>query len=206
MMTSALLGWLQLPVFIDELPEKEAIASYLIIVIQLGNVIPLAYVVVRQYLRVPYPSPPPSPVIFCFSFALVLLCNAIRMRQDDSSSFFSFLNLLARTSSSFSVPWDVALSLPYSLLSTGMPRRKSLVLITGTSAANGRQLYLNAFFAISVGLIALTLFAGLVGCFSVVSFFPFASLFKHTITASLSTGMGTPMPSSNRPQHCAYLT
>jgi uncharacterized BrkB/YihY/UPF0761 family membrane protein len=37
----------------------------------------------------------------------------------------------------------------------------------------------------------LTLFAGLVGCFAVVSFFPFASLFKHSITAALSTGMGT---------------
>jgi hypothetical protein len=37
----------------------------------------------------------------------------------------------------------------------------------------------------------LTLLAGLVGCFAVVSFFPFASLFKHSITAALSTGMGT---------------
>lgn len=43
----------------------------------------------------------------------------------------------------------------------------------------------------SVALVALTWVAGLVGCFSVVSFFPFASLFKHSITAALSTGMGT---------------
>jgi hypothetical protein len=43
-----------------------------------------------------------------------------------------------------------------------------------------------------VALMVLTLFAGLVGCFAVVSFFPFASLFKHSITAALSTGMGTP--------------
>jgi hypothetical protein len=42
----------------------------------------------------------------------------------------------------------------------------------------------------SVVLMVLTLFAGLVGCFSVVSFFPFASLFKPSITAALSAGMG----------------
>jgi riboflavin transporter 2 len=41
-------------VFIAELPEGNSIASYLIIIIQLGNVIPLAYVVVRQYVRIPY--------------------------------------------------------------------------------------------------------------------------------------------------------
>jgi hypothetical protein len=44
----------QLPVFIAELPEGNSIASYLIIIIQLGNIIPIGYVVVRQYMRVPY--------------------------------------------------------------------------------------------------------------------------------------------------------
>ncbi len=40
--------------FIAELPEGNSIASYLIIIIQLGNIIPIGYVVVRQYMRVPY--------------------------------------------------------------------------------------------------------------------------------------------------------
>lgn len=121
--------FMQLPVFIAELPEGNSIASYLIIIIQLGNIIPIGYVVVRQYMRVPY------------NWVIV-----------------GTLGCGIATAILLGVFWD-----------------HTAHLFDSTR---------------SVALMVLTLFAGLVGCFAVVSFFPFASLFKHSITAALSTGMG----------------
>ncbi|KAL6061266.1 hypothetical protein QOT17_013016 [Balamuthia mandrillaris] len=126
--------FMELPIFNKELPEGTATASYLVVFIQLGNVLPFLYVVLQQYTR--------------------------------------------RTSYTIAVASTLASAIALSILIA--------LFWDKTSRLAGNSEHQQH----SVALWLLTSGSGLVGCFSVVTFFPLASLFQDSITSALSTGLG----------------
>jgi len=121
--------FLQLPIFIPELPEGPALAAYMAALIQLANLVAFGYVILQSYHIIRY----------SISMGFVLVLSIV------VSIFISFF-------------WD------HKYMTFGSMH--------------------------SVGVLTLTFFAGMVGCLSVVIFFPFASQYHPALTSAISTGMG----------------
>mmetsp|Transcript_36631 Transcript_36631/g.62903 ORF Transcript_36631/g.62903 Transcript_36631/m.62903 type:complete len:411 (+) Transcript_36631:55-1287(+) len=117
--------FVQVAYFSDHLPEGDAIASQLSLMIQASNIFPLLFVVFHKFIRVP---------------------DAI---------FIIILQILAiLVSIGLSLGWDIVWN-NHSIV---------LLLLTGLS--------------------------GLVGCMSVVIFYPFAAQYSAFLTSAISLGMG----------------
>jgi len=117
--------FIEVPYFIDTLPEGEAIASILSLLIQLCNIFPVIYVVLYSYCHIPH-----RVSIFALSACAI------------ATSIF-----LATT-------WDIII-VDHSLC-----------------------------------LFLFTYVSGVIGCMSVVIYYPFASRFSPFLTSAVSLGMG----------------